>query len=158
MSRSFFDPFERLATECGLHVVIEEAYSAPRDILCPPADTEQCFLVTLRAEPTETRSLRFAYFAPLTQTDPPATRDVLWWLASDAWAIEQAGGDENTWAELHGYPPHDAGTTRLFERHTRLAEELRALFGVPGYEGLIELYAQQVSSSKPCSNKVSRPH
>lgn len=156
MSPNLYDSFERLAVECGVRIVVEELYTAPRDLVCPPADGEQCLLVTLRGIRDGQTAMRFAYLAPLTQTEPLALRDVLWWLASDSWAIEQAGGDENAWAALHGYPPHDPASTRLFERHVRLAGELRAFLGPQDYQRLIGLYAREVSRPGPTPSQARR--
>ena len=156
MSPNLSDSFERLALECGVRIVVEELYTAPRDLVCPPADAEQCLLITLRGVHGGQAALRFAYHAPLAQRGPPLLRDVLWWLASDSWAIEQARGEESAWAELHGYPPHDSASTRLFERHGRLAGELRSLLGPQDYERLIALYAREVSLSRPTPGQARR--
>lgn len=156
MSPNLSDSFERLALECGARIVVEELYTAPRDLVCPPADAEQCLLVTLRGIDGGQPALRFAYHTPLAQTATPLLRDLLWWLASDSWAIEQARGDEGAWAELHGYPPHDSASTRLFERHVRLAGELRALLGSQAYERLIALYAREVSLTRPAPGQARR--
>ena len=156
MPRDLSDSFERLAVECGVRISVEELYTAPRDLVGPPADGEQCMLVTLQGMRGGQTPLRFAFHAPLAQTACPTLRDVLWWLASDSWAIEQAGGDKSAWAELHGYPPHDAASTRLYDRHVRIAGELRAILGPQDYERLIALYAAEVSLTRPTPGQGRR--
>ena len=156
MSPNFPDSFERLAVECGVRIAVEELYTAPRDIMCPPADGEQCLLVTLRGMRGGQTALRFAYLAPLAQGAFPTLRDVLWWLASDSWAIEKTGGDQSAWADLHGFPAHDPASSLLFDRHVRLAGDLRALLGPQDYERLIALYARDVSVTTPTPGQARR--
>ena len=51
----------------------------------------------------------------------PTIRDVLWWLASDSWAIERATYDYRRWAALYKYPESDTAAPRLFEMHAAQA-------------------------------------
>lgn len=75
-------------------------------------------------------------------------RDVLWWLAGDAWAVERARGDREVWAATYGYPPTDAATARLFERHTRQTACLAALLGRSDYARLVALYDADIITSR----------
>jgi hypothetical protein len=149
MSPSLPDPFERFAVQCGFRMATEALYAAPRDVLHPPADSDQYFLVTLR--PPETggepgaNPLRLVFLAPLADPEPPSCRDVLWWLAADAWAIGQAHGAMLQWAAGYGYPPDDPATARLFEQHAGQAAALEALLGRQNYEQLLALYRAEVS-------------
>src|SRR2546426_1217428 len=122
------DPFERFAAECELGVTVEPVSAVPRDVLAPPGDTEQYFLVTLTGQRPEAGSIRIIVLIPPTAKQrTPTARDALWWLAADAWAIERAEGDMKRWAATYEYPPESAATKRLFERHLRQTSALRTL-------------------------------
>ena len=147
MSASARDAFEEFAEESRLRITAEPLYSAPRDVLHPPQDAELCFLVTLCSAARDAGAVRVAYFAPLADVRPPGPRDVLWWLAADAWALEEAKGDLASWAAGYGYPV-DAATEQLFEIHTRQATALRDLLGPESCQRLLALYTAQVSVRK----------
>ncbi len=147
MSPSQPDPFERFAGECGLRMTAEPLYSAPRDILHPPAESDQQFLVTIRGARSDEPSIRLAFATPLTDREPPSRRDILWWLASDAWAIREAEGNLSRWATGYGYPANDEATTRLFEQHLRQTVSLEALLGQERLERLLAIYASEIAAS-----------
>ena len=146
MSPSQTDPFERFAGECGLRMTAEPLYSAPRDVLHPPAESDQQFLVTLRGARSDEPSVRLAFAAPLTDRDPPSHRDVLWWLAADTWAIKEAEGDQRRWAGGYGYPD-DEPTARLFDQHVRQMVSLEALLGKERLERLLAIYGSEIATS-----------
>jgi hypothetical protein len=142
------DPFERFAAECQLGVTVESVSAVPRDVLAPPADTEQHFLVTLTGHRPEGGSIRIIVVVPPTAKQrTPTVRDALWWLAADAWAIERAEGDVKRWAATYGYPAGSTATRRLFERQVRQTSALRALLCKEHYQRLLELYEREVSAS-----------
>lgn len=137
------DAFTLFAREHGLTLTSEPLYSAPRDVGGAPAEMEQQYLVRLsRANHSDEVQLVFA--EPLAREEPPTVRDVLWWLAGDAWAIERAGGTIDKWAATHGYAPRHAATTRLFERHVMLASSVRVLLGDDAFSRLIATYESEV--------------
>lgn len=138
------DQFEAFAKHCGLHVERELLYAAPRDVLHPPSDSDQYFLVTLSG-PAGDLPVRIVYAIPLTEADAPGVRDVLWWFAGDAWALEQTGSVLEAWAAHYGYPPAHPATRRLYELHVRQATSLEALLDPVDYRRLMALYGRQVA-------------
>ena len=147
MSPSQPDPFERFAGECGLRITAEQLHSAPRDILHPPAESDQQFLVTIRGARSDEPSVRLAFATPLTDREPPSRRDILWWLASDAWAIREAEGDLSRWATSYGYPANDETTARLFDQHARQTVSLEALLGKERLARLLAIYGSEIAAS-----------
>src|SRR5438132_385783 len=120
MMSAVSDPFERFASECELRVAVEALSIAPRDVLAPPADADEYFLVTLSGPQPQTGSIRLIIVIPPTdKRAAPTVRDALWWLAADAWAIERAEGNMERWASTYDYPIQSAATMRLFERQMR---------------------------------------
>lgn len=142
------NPFERFAAECGLSLTAEELYWAPRDVLLPPAESDRYFLVTIRRVATDA-VLRLVYLTPFTDPDAPGVRDVLWWIAGDAWEVERAGIALAPWAADHGFASGDEATLRLFECHQRQATALRRLVGDAAYRRLLDIYDAEVSPSRP---------
>lgn len=140
------DPFEAFAERSGLRMRAESVYSAPRDVLHPPVDSDQAFLVTLNRDSRPGDSLSLVYFLPMTQERIPGVRDVLWWLAADGWAIEKAENELAAWATGYGYAIDDPATARLFSMHTRQQAALRKLLGVAQHAELLGLYCSEVSS------------
>ena len=140
------DPFEAFAERSGLRMRAESVYSAPRDVLHPPADSDQAFLVTLNRESRPDDSLSFVYFLPMTEEKLPGVRDVLWWLAADGWAIDKAENDLAAWATGYGYAIDDPATARLFSIHRRQQAALRKLLGDGQHAELLGLYCSEVSS------------
>ena len=147
MSPSQPDPFEHFAGECGLRMTVEPLYSAPRDILHPPAESDQQFLVTIRGARSDEPSVRLAFATPLTDREPPSRRDILWWLASDAWAIKEAEGDLSRWATGYGYSASDEATARLFDQHARQTASLEALLGKERLARLLAIYGSEIAAS-----------
>jgi hypothetical protein len=143
------DPFERFASECELRVAVEALSVAPRDVLAPPDDADEYFLVTLTGPRPDAGSLRLLIVIPPTdKRAAPTARDALWWLAADAWAIERAEGSMERWASMYDYSRESAATARLFDRQMRQTATLRALVCGDRYRQLLELYEREVSSSK----------
>lgn len=146
-SSSTPDPFGELAARCGLRIATAEPlYAVPRDLLSPPSEAEQQVLVTLAsARRPDAAPVRVLFAAPLGEADSaPTVRDVLWWLAGDAWAVERARGDVAAWSAIHAYPPADPAAPRLYALHRRQADALRALLGEPDYDALLDAYAREI--------------
>ena len=142
------DPFEAFAKRHGLRIRAESVYSAPRDVLHPPSDSDQAFLITLHRQSRPHDSLSLVYFLPMTEEAPPAVRDVLWWLAADGWAMEEAQNEVAVWANGYGYSIKDQATARLFSAHKRQHAALKRLLGDSQYAELLGLY-RQLSSATP---------
>lgn len=138
------DSFERFAATCGLHMVVEPLYSAPRDVIQEPAESDQAFLVTLDLTRGQSSPVRLIFLSPLADPTPPNCRDVLWWLAADAWAIAEADGDSERWASSYGYQVRDGATTRLYEIHVSQAQALERLVASGRYRELLALYAAEI--------------
>lgn len=148
MSPASPDSFQRFAEERGLLMTSEALYSAPRDVLHPPGESDQAYLITLRRSERGGTPLRLIFFTPLSDLDPPTHRDVLWWLAADAWALHEANRSVEKWAASHGYPTDDVATERRFEEHSRQAGALRVLLGDEGFNKLLALHSAEVSRSE----------
>lgn len=146
MSPSQPDPFERFARECDLRMTAEPLYSAPRDVLHPPPESDQQFLVTIRGARSDEPSVRLTFAKPLTDREPPSQRDVLWWLAADAWAIRAADGDLRRWAAGYGYPAKDEATAGMFDQHVRQLVSLEALLGKARLERLLTIYSSEIAA------------
>ena len=148
MTAAVSDPFERFATECELRVAVESLSIAPRDVLAPPADADEYFLVTLTGPRPDAGSIRLLIvISPSDKRAAPTARDALWWVAADAWAIERAEGDMKRWAGTYEYPPENVATARLFERQMRQTSALRALLCKEHYQRLLEMYEREVSAA-----------
>lgn len=140
------DPFEAFAQRSGLRVRAESVYSAPRDVLHPPADSDQAFLVTLHPESRPDALLSLVYFLPVTEDKAPGIGDVFWWLAADGWAIEKAQNELAVWAAGYGYSLEERATATLFSIHKRLHAALRKLLGEGQHAELLGLYCSEVTS------------
>lgn len=145
MSPTSPDAFEHFAAECGLRITAEALYSAPRDVLHPPAESDQAFLVTIRTAQGEGTPLRLVFLSPLSDPEPPTHRDVLWWLAADAWALDEANGILENWAAGYGHSPDDPATAQLFDRHSRQVAALKTLLGKEKFDRLLVLHGAEVS-------------
>lgn len=148
MRSAFADEVERLATAGGLTLTAEALYSAPRDVASPPSEMEQHHLVTLLRRANAGDALRVVFITPLTESAAPTLRDVLWWLAGDAWAIERSGATLDRWAAIHGYPLEDPGSAQLFARHVTQASVLKAWIGTDAYRSLLAAYATEVGAGE----------
>ncbi len=142
------DPFESFAEEHGLQLTAEPLPAAPRNILTPLEAAEQHFLVELTRTGTSAAPVRLIFVTPLTEPTEPRLRDVLWWLASDAWVLEQGERKLELWAAAYGYPPGEEATARLFALHVRQAEALASLLGEVNYRHLLTLIAQEVDQQQ----------
>ena len=142
------DPFKQFADQCGLRMDAEPLCVAPRDVLAPLDAVEQHFLVTLTRAEVASPSVRMIFLTPVTAGGDPSLRDVLWWLAGDSWALEQAEGNLVDWAATYGYPPEAEATAWLFEQSGRQAAALRSLLGDPDMKRLMTLYGAEVAPSR----------
>ena len=148
MRSAFANEVERLVTACGLRLTADALYSAPRDVASPPSEMEQHHLVTLLRRGDAGDALRVVFITPLTESASPTLRDVLWWLAGDAWAIERSGATLDRWAAINGYPLEDPASSQLFERHVTQASALRAWMGADAYRSLLAAYATEVGAGE----------
>lgn len=148
MSPTSPDSFQHFAAEYGLRMTSEMLYSAPRDVLHPPAESDQAFLVTLRRNESGRTPVRLVFLTPLSEHKSPTHRDILWWLAADAWALREANGSLEKWAASHGYPSDDSATERRFDEHSRVVDAVRALLGKEGFDQLLALHSAEVSLSE----------
>lgn len=138
------DPFQAFAAELGLRVTTEELSAAPRDVLASPADQDRYFLVTV-AGPRETAGQVRMLFVTGADESQPSMRDILWWLASDSWAVEESGRDYARWAAVYRYAADDLVGARLFRMHASQADATRALVGDAAYRRLLRLYQTEVA-------------
>jgi hypothetical protein len=143
------DPLERFAVECGLRLTAEPLSVAPRDVLTPVDTVEQHYLVSLARAGSGTDSVRLIFLTPITTGAGPAMRDVLWWVAGDAWVLEQANGKLDSWAATYGYPPAEPATARLFEQAVRQGAQLSELLGETEMRRLMGIYQAEVVPSRP---------
>src|SRR5438093_13485427 len=111
------DPFEEFAEECRLRLTIEELSAAPRDVRAPPLDHDRFFIVTVAGPAPENGQVRLLFVTGGDGDNPPGTRDVLWWVASDSWAVEESGRRFKRWASTYGHPEADPAGRRLFQLH-----------------------------------------
>jgi hypothetical protein len=146
------DPFVLFATQRGLQLSAEELCAAPRDVLAPPAELERYVLVALAGSTQATPTVRVLFVGEATDAKTPTMRDVLWWFASDSWAIEQANHDYGRWAALYKYPHSDPAAPRLFELHSMRAKALATLLGDGGYFELLSLYESEVRAGSNVRN------
>ncbi len=139
-------PLERFAEEHSLHLTARSLGVAPRNVLLPLEAAEQHFLVELSRPGTGAAPVRLIFVIPLMEPTEPRMRDVLWWLASDAWVLEQGERRRELWAAAYGYPPGEEATARLFGQQVQQAEALVALLGESDYRRLLALIAQEMGS------------
>lgn len=140
------DPFAGLAARCGLEMSTAELHVVPRDVLAPPGDVGRHTLVTLgRAESDAV--VRVLFVTEEEDGRPVAIRDVLWWLSSDSWAVENADRDLAHWIALYNYPDDDRAAARLFELHVAQAAALVELLGESAYKELLSVYQAEVAGA-----------
>ena len=142
------DPFVRFAAGCGLQISTADLPFAPRDVLSPPANLEWFSLVTIASDRTQSAVMRALYIADASDPRPPSVRDVLWWLAADSWALEQANRDFRRWAATYQYPESDSASMRLFRLHVEQATALAALVGEQSYRELLGLYESSIGTQR----------
>ncbi|MEW5916534.1 MAG: hypothetical protein AB1762_09020 [Gemmatimonadota bacterium] len=140
------DTFESFAAQAGLEIESEPLTAAPRDVLTPLADVERHFLITLTRSKAAGR-VRLIFVTPAVEHSPPSARDVLWWLAADAWAVERSSRTAASWASTYGYPAESEPTLALYRQHVAQADALKVLLGVSNYDALLALYESEVSQS-----------
>lgn len=137
------DPFDELATDCGLRVAVERISLAPRDLAAPADEVEQCYLITVAG--AEGGSVaRLAFVRALQDPSPPSVRDALWWLASDAWAVERSSGDITKWAAIQRLTPTDTAVGRDFEHYSAQSRALALALGAAAYQRLLAIYESSV--------------
>lgn len=138
------DPFQAFATQIDLQVATEELSAAPRDVLAPPSDQDRYYLITL-STPREVAGQVRTLFITGSNENPPSTRDVLWWLASDSWAVEEADRKYERWATTYRYSADDPASARIFHSHANQADAARALMGDTAYRRLLNLYQTEIA-------------
>ena len=153
------DPFEQLAAECGLRVSVERLSLAPRDLVAPPEEAERSYLVTLTGAEGGVAA-RLVFVSSLRETELPGLRDALWWLASDARAIERSAGDVAKWAAIHHLTSAVTIATAEFDHYKAQARMLAAALGEESYRRLLEAYDAEVmrvgSDAEPTAAPQSR--
>ena len=146
MPSAHSDAFESFAAQAGLEIESEPLIAAPRDVLTPLADVERHFLVTLTRAKAGGR-VRLVFITPAAEPATPSTRDVIWWLAADAWAVERSPRTAATWAATYGYAAEDEATLALYRQQVHQSDALRVLLGASNYDALLALYESEVSQS-----------
>lgn len=141
------DDFEQFAERCGLRLTAEPLCVAPRDLLAPVEAVEQHFLVSISRRGGNAPPVRLVFLKPLTNPDSPSLREVLWWVVGDAWVLERADYNLDTWAATYAYPAKAEATTWLFEQARRQSDGLARLLGTENMRALMELYEAQVGPS-----------
>jgi hypothetical protein len=139
------DPFEQFAARNQLQIAIAEVSAAPRDVLAQPSDLERYLVATLTRASDMASAVRMLFVTDATVRYQPTVRDVLWWLSSDSWAIEQGGREYSRWAATYGYQDDDAAALHLFQLHHTQAIALGTLLGGE-YTTLLALYESEVAS------------
>jgi hypothetical protein len=142
------DNFDRFADECSLRLTAEPLCVAPRDMLAPLDEIEQHFLVSLTRSGTAESPVRLVFLAPLRTLGGPSLRDVLWWVAGDAWALDRTDYELTEWAATYGYPETEDATVWLFEQARRQATALTKLLGDSNMRRLLDLYEADVGHSR----------
>jgi hypothetical protein len=145
MHSPFTAEIAQLAAAGDMVLSAEPLYAAPRDVASPPGDMEEYHLVTLRRAGHGTGGLQLVFTSPLAECATPTLRDILWWLAGDAWAIDHAGAVLEVWARAHGYPRADPASARLFARHVSQASSLKQVLGDATYHTLLAAYEAEVT-------------
>jgi hypothetical protein len=150
------DLFEQLAAECGLRISVERVSLAPRDLAAPPDESERCYLITV-AGPEGGTAARLAFVRSLQDASPPSVRDALWWLASDAWAIERSGGDISRWAAIQRLTPADTMIEREFAHYSAQSRALALALGTDAYQRLLAAYESSVGRAGALVESVTEP-
>ena len=150
------DPFEQLAAECGLRISVERVSLAPRDLAAPPDEGERCYLITV-AGPEGGTAARLAFVRALQDPSPPGVRDVLWWLASDAWAVERSSGDIGRWAAIQRLTLTDTTVEREFDHYSAQSRALALALGADAYQRLLAAYESSVGRPGALVESVTEP-
>lgn len=117
--------------------------AAPRDLAAPPDEHERYTLVELRRGDNEC-SVRVLFLSDASTAEPTSLRDVLWWLASDAWAVERAERDAAKWRSVLRYTDDNEASAHLFSLHVTQTEKLSELLGDDAYRDLLARYSVQL--------------
>lgn len=141
------DAFCEFARSRGLEFSAADINAAPRDVTADPDELERHRLVLLSSR-TSDRPIHVLFTTDQLDARPLSMRDVLWWLSSDSWTIEQAGRDLSRWAALYHQSAESVGTRRLFELHLRQADDLRDLVGEADYRVLLSLYQAELATGE----------
>jgi len=141
------DPFTRFAARCGVQISTADLSAVPRDVLAQPTDLSCHTLVTLTGSRADASSVRTLFLTEASDPRLITVRDVLWWLSSDSWAIEEANRDFGRWAAVHRYRDEEPATLRLFTLHLEQADALAALLGDAAYRELLRLYESEITTN-----------
>lgn len=141
------DPFARFAARCGVQISKADLSAVPRDVLAQPTDLTRHTLVTLTVSRAGASSVQTLFLTEASDPRPVTVRDVLWWLSSDSWAIEQADRDFTRWAAVHRYRAEDPATLRLFTLHVEQADALTSLLGDAAYRESLRLYESEIETN-----------
>jgi hypothetical protein len=139
------DPFEEFVERHGLRIATDDVVAYPRDVLASPNELDRHVLVTLMNPSGNAPPVHSLLVVAASDSRTASARDVMWWLAADSWAYEQAGGDLQRWAATYGYPDDDPATLRLMRLHARQAEALGALMGGEVFAELLGIYQAELS-------------
>ena len=144
MSSDRPDPFVDFATQRGLRISTADLPAVPRDVLAPPSDLQWYTLVTLSGASADSVPIQTLFITEASDPRPASVRDLLWWLSSDCWALEQADREYAGWAATYHYPADDPATQRLFQVHIEQASLLIATLGERAYRELLALYVAEI--------------
>ncbi len=133
------DPFARFVSEHGLRLATVDILASPRDTAAPADDLEWHTLVTLSAAEPDRGPVHAVFVSEAADCRVLSPRDVLWWLASDSWLVEQAQRQPAQWIALNRYSDGETAH-RLFRLHLALAVALEGLLGRAAYRTLLDLY------------------
>lgn len=139
------DALEDFAAQCGLRLDATPIVTAPRDVLTPLADAEQSYLVSVTGR--SEGSVELVYVMPLQPAAKPCMRDVLWWLAADAWTIERSGHSLVEWAATFGIAADGEATERAFAPYREQSRALSRLLGETAYQRLLAIYASEIAQA-----------
>lgn len=73
---------------------------------------------------------------------------MIWWLSSDACAVEHARHDYDSWAAIYEYPTGELATRRLYALHSRQSARMKMMLGDAGYRDLLRIYEEEAEVSK----------
>lgn len=138
------DSFSQFAAENGLRLAAADVVAAPRDVAAPPSELERYTLATVTSGRADRAPVILLFVSEQSAPHPPSMRDVLWWLAADSWAVENAGRAIDVWADTYAYAASDVATLRLFRLHVAQADRLESLLGRDAYRDLLALYRAEL--------------
>lgn len=139
------DPFECFASECELHLTVERLCVAPRDVLASLSRVEQHSVIELTRRGSNASPVRLVFVSPVMDPEAPTVRDVLWWVAGDAWALERGEKRIEPWSATYGYPLEEEATFRLYKQCIHQATALASLLGELDYRRLLALYESELA-------------